>query len=189
MREYQICEEDQAVRKRWLWLTIVISLVMPFIMNSIEIFFFEGLTSYALGKLIGISLLKLLSCYILYYCAYKHIGTKLLTFNLILGMMGLPLSVVGIVFEKNIGVQILCLFYILLFSVWLYTSYYLRIINKKIMQERLDLDPDYINGIKLLQESTNLEDLKLRFSNIVRETPAISFAMKKQFKKLKKSFA
>ena len=186
MAEYLISKEDQEIRKKWLWLTISANTIF-LILSIITHFLFKEWEE--MGVELFMLLFELIPIYLMYRWAYKKPGTKFLTFNIVTGILIGPISLIYFLFDLRWELKLNFLISLPVYYMWLHYSYLLRKTNRKIRQERLQLNPEYVNGIKLLQESKNAADLKIRFLQLVRENPAIKFEIKKDFKKLKKSFA
>lgn len=185
MTEYMISPEDQAIRKKWLFF-LILNVLFIISTSLIEVDFSkEKIISAALAIIFFSS-----SFYIMYHCAYKKMGTKWLTFSLVLNVICLPMGL-GILFMEEIDLitKIIQLMTIPLTFGYIFYSNKLRRVNKKISKEKLLLIPEYVENLQILKSATSKEDLKLRFAKIVREDPAISFLIKKDYKRLKKSFA
>lgn len=129
---YQFEERESIVRDRWLKIT-VFNAALSLILSTILTFLKEE------GSVLLISLLAnaapLAYTYWLYHCAYKHHGTKLLTFTLVLAVILIPLEMYGLTLKSEASMSIafaVCLPFNIL---WMVISYQLRNIYKQKKKE------------------------------------------------------
>lgn len=80
----------------------------------------------------------LLKFYILYYCAYKHPGTKYLTFCLIVGPLQLLKEFKDLQADVHPLLLGILVFYFALNIAWYYFGWRLRALNKQLQRQEKD---------------------------------------------------
>ena len=169
--EYLLSESELRVRKLWLRLLVVSTGISMFymlllILEGVDVAKVQStpeIIGWFLGNIVKSSMCAL-SGWIIYHCAYKNPGTKLLT----LGLLLFPFSVVGEikgVFEifQEFGAEDSLFLKFSIFAFWLVSfaismyyfvcSYRLRAINKKIKRYKASLQPQVACGDALLNQS------------------------------------
>lgn len=181
-KNYSFSQKEKKIRKRWLNLTIFTHIFIP------SIFLLLGILASSIYKslslVIGIpvfAILIFLSFYILYHCAYQKLGTRYLTFCIILGSLNEIRNLGKTIVSSDLLTlptsKYLFLLEVISFAIsvyWYVLSFQLRKMNKKIrLRERRSIESseEYKNIISTIQTASSTEDLNRIISELFEKWP------------------
>jgi hypothetical protein len=181
-KSYTFSAKDTKIRKRWLNLTIFTHLLLPSIIVFVGIFASTIYHSFSL--IIGIpifAILVFLSFYTLLHCAYRKLGTRYLTFCIILGIINTIRDAGKTIASSDLQTLPANKYLFLLEAVaiaisiyWYVLSFQLRKMNKKIrLREKrsMEASEDYKNIISTIQTASSTEDLNRIISELFQQWP------------------
>lgn len=202
---------EKTIKRCWLEISLAYSILA---LAGVIFLFFElkninDPVAQKLSLLIDASISHffsfILNFLILYFCAYKKPGTRLLTmsiffdsFNIlykvyrfrefqnVLNAMTSQATVIpeGVIsFFQTFKLIILSLFLLSIFR--LFFSFKLRQANKTALFNRMLTVPEYSKAFLSLSEASDYKDLYERYGKSVRENPEIAGHLKKAFKEKK----
>ena len=179
---FEIDQKEIKNRKQWLIATIVCWGSYPLL----ALFFLAKLPQkpplYNGGWIQPVTyvLFNVTLFWVIWHCAYKKPGTKLLMFWLITGPIQVLLSSLNF-FEKswNVWNKVGLILNLSFFIWWYIQSIKLRKINKKIQIQKY---PEYIKSLQLLNEMTSREKLDEEFSKLIRNWPQFERTSSKEYK-------
>jgi hypothetical protein len=127
---------------------------------------------------------SLVSFWLIWHCAYKKPGTKLLTSCLILAPIDALLLALNLFQEPwNIWNTVVNVINASIFLWWYIQCIKLKRINKKI---QLQSHPEYVESLQLLKGQTSRESLDHEFFKLIRTWPQFERTSSKEYK-LKKA--
>ena len=148
-------------------------------------------------------IISIVTSFVMYKCAYKKPGTRLLSTTLFVGFLYIPLQLYNLKnlqTVKNIfastGLEVLVSTYtflqifsiltLLYYLVWYYFSYQLRKLNYKLQFEDIVKIPSYKEVFKGFLSVDNRKNLELSYKEAKRKHPTISKHLKKKYNERKK---
>jgi hypothetical protein len=125
-------EQKKRIKRNWLISAILFQLVLPFIINFLT-FQDNPLDHSSKGNIIGsiyILIVSLLCFWVIFHCAYRKQGTRLLTIGLVIS----PFYWIGNIIESMVQhIPIMPLIFCSVFFVWWYINcLYLKRLNKEL---------------------------------------------------------
>jgi hypothetical protein len=188
MLELQLKARDQKIREKWWRATLIYFVISTFLsigMTDISLKLpNEQELKLARESFFSISsiLISLAWLLIFWYCAYKKPGTKLLTFQIILGSLVIPLLVYALWhYHENILFTTTSIVNIGLYVWWYTFNLKLRRVNRKI-QFQSKFSQEYGQSIQAIAESSNLDCLNLKFIELSQNRPALSYIFEEAYK-------
>ncbi len=202
-------EEEKKIRKKWIELLIVFNI-------PIFLYFLAGFVTglkegfvYLIALTFFASLVFAWS-YSLYRCAYKNTGTAWLTFNTVLSIIGLGISLIELIFviftysslriqNPEINTFSYILTYLLGIAIsipgllWTFSSLKLRKINKKYnnisYNEHVDLAQRMEGVVQKMQMASDIEELTTHFHTAIQLAPQFETHFSKEYEKRKEEIS
>ncbi|WP_154017859.1 hypothetical protein [Candidatus Protochlamydia phocaeensis] len=164
--------DSSKVKKRWLLLLVTMSLVLPLFNLGVEGAFLSNeafklaLIETSIQLFVG-----LIWALVMYFCAYKKPGTGLLTFQLVLGVIGLIKMPAFLIDDLKQGHGQIRL-YLNLINIGITIGYYvlsyqLRKINKAIQSAGIQFSDLYTEALADLQQAATIKELDTRFGSLM----------------------
>ena len=186
---------NKTIRKCWLatliiepalMLMIVIYLTLQIKLNPALGFVFENKALYdSIGECAASLTMQFLFCIIgsliLYFCAYRKPGTRILTYSLFCQCLAIPYRIYSLggmqasilILNKIHAPEVIASFLsklqfalllpILVSIAWTFFSFKLRRINKKIQLDRILAIPKYHAVFQHLHAATSIEELHSKY--------------------------
>ena len=191
--------KNEKNRKTWLFLLIgacIFLLIKNYLLTAYPAIFGQA-SEPQTSAVVSIALLKSLpvlcvDSYILYYCAYKKPGTKLLTFGLIFIALSWICSIYNLLNGSinhffNAYTTVLFGIDLALNIWWFILSLDLRRMNKAM--QALHISEDNCRALALVREAQNQEDLEQKFFDAIRLSSSnFSTVLSQEYEAMKKKF-
>ncbi|MDR3623606.1 MAG: hypothetical protein P4L16_00495 [Chlamydiales bacterium] len=183
-QQYPFTKDDLRLKRQWL-----IAFALPNLLCLLLLIFslFAVKTFEDLFKVI-ISVITFIPPYLLYNCAYRRPGTRLLTFNLITTM---PIMLIPVFFAfKNLLLQeaVVVSFIVLSYTVWIsIASIKLRRINLRVRKELIKAQA--VDDIAEINKITNLDDLKSAVDALICKSPRLQPVLLEAFEDKKRELS
>jgi hypothetical protein len=168
-------QDEIKVRSQWLTATFWFFIWFPLIQSVIN--FFNPKGHFYLFSLP----VQLLWFWAIWRCAHEKPGTKLLTFLLVLAPLQL-IALVGLLSRRSADLWAYgeSLADLALYTWWFILSLKLRRINKRL-QLKKKFTAEYKAALQTLESATTLDELEIKFSELIHTWPQCEPATSKAY--------
>jgi hypothetical protein len=181
----QFDKKDQKSRKFWL-ISAICYFSITAIYILIDAFFLqkESLSGLQILTILVLCVLvNFVPFYLVYHCAYKRFGTKLLMVVLILGPTRMVHDIVMTIENSSALSTYITLIFGALFLVYWYACLKLRKVNKGFKTKTLV--QEYTQALLSMREAINLESLDMQFSALIKRWPQNEKISSEEYNSLK----
>ena len=183
-------EIDKKIRKHWLYATIVSFWIYPLIAFSVA--FFQLQATFALHDLYliysFIAIMVLIQFYLVYRCAYKKPGYRLLQVVIVLSSCNtFRLNVMTLLDSFDLTSVLYAVLDIGICAWWCIQSYKLIRMNKALKILNSQPPQEYFDSLVSMNESESMAILDIRFSAIMKSWPQFEAASSREYEKKKSS--
>lgn len=193
----------QEEKGRKIWLAVLIGqFLLNILLTSFMLFNFDNFKEtpsfpknislfFAVNLMVVFFTISLIFNYALYHCAYKNHGTKLLTFTLVIMVLNIIFDIFNWFSNStpsNAFISLRTTINCVLDVWWFILSIDLRRINKAIQLSGI-YDKEYLEFVASIRNSKNLEELELKFYEIIRNHPDALSTIVEEYKVAKKALA